>query len=178
MHHALRFYGEHRHTFLRLYISLAKLTAIPLVGRLVRWVANAYGRRGHQGYLLTLTEAEQIVDASRNVALGRCSCRQVYQNCDAPVMTEIVVGMGVEVFPEVRPGEFREISREEAKQILRKCHEKRMIHTVMKCREDFYAICNCCTCCCVPTRLRQKYRIEYALVKNKEVVKDFERQML
>lgn len=178
MHHALRFYGQHQHKFLRLYICLAKLTNIPLVGRLVRWTANTYGQSSHHGYFLTLGEAKQIVDASKNVALGPCSCRQVFHNCNAPIMAEIVIGAGVEVFSDVRPNEFRQVSKEEAKEVLRQCHERGLMHTIMMCQEHFYAICNCCTCCCVPYRLRQNYKIGLALVRNKEVVEDFGRQQL
>jgi len=178
MHHTLRFYGRHQHKFLRLYIALAKLINIPVVGVLVRSVANTWGKRGHHGYLLSLEQAEQIIDISKSVALGPCNCRRVFRNCDAPVMAEIVVGAGVETFSEIKPGELREISKEEAKGVLRTCHEARMMHTIMRCGRDFYAICNCCTCCCVPTRLRQHYGIEYALVRNRDVVEDFRRQQL
>ena len=178
MHHALPFYGQHQHKFLRFYICMAKLTRIPLVGRLVRWVANSYAKRGHHGYFLTLEQAEQIIDASKSVGLKPCSCRQVFHNCDAPVMAEILIGTGVEVFSRIKPDEFHEVSKEEAKNILRQCHQKHMIHTIMRCQENFYAICNCCTCCCVPTRLRRNYKIEYALVRNKNVVEDFRRQQL
>lgn len=178
MHHTLRFYGKYEHQFLKLYILLAKLIDIPLIGGLVRRLANIYGQRGHHGYLITVAEAEQIIDASKNVALGPCSCRQVFHNCDAPVMSEIVVGTGVEIFSQIRANGFKEISKEEAKEILRQCHQKRLTHTVMRCRQHFYAVCNCCSCCCVPTRLKQNYRIEYALVRNKEVIKDFQREQL
>jgi hypothetical protein len=178
MHHSLRFYGRYQRSFLRFYISLARLTNIPLLGRLLRWVANMYGRRGHGGYLLTLKQAEQIIDASPNVGLGPCSCRQVFHNCDAPIMAEIVIGAGAEVFPEIKPGEFHEVSKEEAKEVLHQCHQQRMVHTITRCRDGFYAICNCCACCCVPTRLRQNYRIEYALVKNKDIVSNFQQLCL
>lgn len=178
MHHALRFYGQHQHTILRLYMTLAMLTELPLMGRLVRWVANIYGQRQHHNYLLTQEQAQQIIDASRNVALGPCSCRQVFRNCDAPIMAEIVVGVGTKVFPEISSNGFREISKEEAKEILRQCHQKRLMHTLSRCRGDFYAICNCCTCCCVPTRLRQNYGIDYALIRNKDVVEDFRSQQV
>ena len=178
MHHSLRLYGRYQHQFLRLYILLAKLTNIPLLGRWVRHIANIYGKRGHQGYLLTVAEAEQIIDASRNVALGPCSCRQVFHHCDSPVMSEIVVGTGIEVFSRIRANEFRQISKEEAKEILRQCHQKQLTHSLTQCQQHFYAICNCCSCCCVPLRLRQNYRIKYAMVRNKEVVEDFRRQQL
>jgi hypothetical protein len=178
MHHTLRFYGQHQHKILKLYMAMARLTNIPLLGRLVRWVANVYGLHEHHGYFLTLGEAEQIIDASKNVALGPCSCRQVFHNCDAPIMAEIVVGAGAEVFPEVRSGEFHVISKEEAKDVMRQCHQRRLIPTLERCQGHFYAICNCCTCCCVPLRLRQNYGIGNALVRNGKVVEDFQREQL
>ena len=178
MHHTLQFYGQHQHKVLRLYMTLARLTKVPLMDRLIHWVANTYGQHEHHNYLLTQKQAEQIIDASKNLALGPCSCRQVFHNCDAPSTAEIVVGVGTEVFSEVRPKEFREISKEEAKEVLQQCHQKRLMHTLSRCRGDFYAICNCCTCCCVPLRLKQEYKIGSALVRNKSVVEDFRRQRL
>ncbi len=178
MHHSLRIYGEHRGQFLRLYMLLARLIRVPLIGRWVRSVANTYGRRGHNGYVLTLAEAEQIVDASRTVALGSCSCRQLFHRCDSPVMSEILIG-DVELFaPRDKAKGFREVSKEEAKDILRQCHEKGLTHSIMQCGQHFYAICNCCRCCCVPLRLRRDYGIEYALVRSKTVVEDYRRQQL
>ncbi len=179
MHHSLRFYRQHQGQFLRLYMFLAKLISLPLIGGWVRSVANIYGRRGHNGYLLTLAEAEQIVDVSGDVALGPCRCRQLFHHCDSPVMSEILIGDGVEAFsPKNEANGFRRISKEAAKDILRECHQKRLTHTIMQCGQHFYAICNCCSCCCVPTRLRHKYGIEYALVRNKTVVEDYQRQQL
>ena len=178
MHHTLRFYGRYQQQWLRLYLLLAKLTKLPLVGRWVRRVANIYARRGHRGYLLTVTEAEQIIDAAGSVALGPCCCRQVSRHCDHPITSEIVVGTGAEVFSQTRRNEFHRVSKEVAKELLRQCHRQRLVTTIMKCREHFYAICNCCSCCCVPTRLKQNYGIEYALVRNKDILADFQRHQL
>jgi hypothetical protein len=175
MHHSLRLYSKYQRRFLRLYISLAKLTGVPLLGGLVRRAANFYGRHGHGGYFLTAAEAERIIDASRNVALGPCRCRQAFHNCDRPVMSEIVIGTGAEVFSQTGAGEFRPISKEKAKEVLRQCRQENVMHTIMKCQQHFYAICSCCSCCCVPTRLRQNYGIEYALVRSTDVVGEFQR---
>ena len=49
MHHSLRLYGQHQHRLIHLYISLAKLARIPLIGGVVRWVANTYAVHGHSG---------------------------------------------------------------------------------------------------------------------------------
>lgn len=178
MHHILPFYGRYQPRFLRAYIILARLTRIPLLGRLVRWLANSYARKQHGSYFLTLAEAEQIVDASGYVALGPCGCRQVFKNCSRPVMAEVVVGAGREVYSAVKDGHFRRISQEEAKEMLRQCHRQGMMHTAMHCQGLFYTICNCCTCCCVPYRLRHNYGIEYAVIRNKNIVADYRSQQL
>ena len=53
MHHSLRFYSGHREFILKFYMFFARWTKIPLIGRLVRRVANAYGRNMEGGYLPT-----------------------------------------------------------------------------------------------------------------------------
>jgi len=99
----------------------------------------------------------------------------VFKNCDNPVNVEIVVGLGTNVFTEERRGDYKEISKQEAKDILFDCHKRRLLHTVVRCGEDFYAICNCCPCCCVPLRLKQNYGIANALVRKDNIVEAFRR---
>jgi hypothetical protein len=178
MHHSLGLYGRHQHGLLRLYLNLTSLVRIPLLGRLVRWAANTYGRLGHSGYYLTLAEAEQIVDIAGSVALGPCSCRAEYHNCEYPIMSEIVLSSGSSEVYAGKEKEFRKISREEAKTILRQAHQKRLTQSIMRCGKHFYAICSCCNCCCIPTRLRQNYGIGMALVRNNNIVADFQGQQL
>lgn len=178
MHHSLHLYGQHQHRLIHLYITLAGLTKVPVIGSVVRWVANLYARLGHSGYYLTLSEAEQIVDIASSVALGPCSCRQEFQNCKHPIMSEIVLASGTKEVYSSRVKEFHEISREEAKKVLRQAHKKRLTLSIMRCGKTFYAICSCCTCCCVPTRLRQEHGIGLAVVRNQNVVQDFQKQRL
>jgi len=73
MHHSLRLYSRYRELFLRYYIFQARWTRIPLLGRLVRWVANAYSRNIEGAYLLTPSEAAAIVDCSEGLSLGPCT---------------------------------------------------------------------------------------------------------
>ncbi len=156
---------------------LIKLTRLPLVGRLGRWLANSYGRSKHGGYLITLEEAEQIIDASNSISLGPCSCRQAFHNCNLPIMSEIVIGAGRDIYSKKYNKEFIQISKEKAKEVLRKNHRSNIIHTIMHCQGMFYAICSCCSCCCVPYRLKKDYNIEYALVRNKNIVADYQKQL-
>ena len=178
MHHSLRLYSRYRELFLRYYIFQARWTRIPLLGRLVRWVANAYGRNMEGAYLLTPSEAEAIVDCSAGLSLGPCTCRAVFGNCDNSINTEIMVGLSRNVFVTERPHDYREITKQEAKDILRQCHQKGLIHTIVKCREDFYALCNCCLCCCVPLRLSKQYGIGNALTRSGDIVREFREHQL
>jgi hypothetical protein len=173
MHHSLRFYSKHRELFLRYYIFQAKWTAIPVIGGLVRKVANLYGGRLHGAYLLSPGEAERVVDSASELALGPCTCRQVFRNCDNPIEAEIMVGLSRNAFISERPDEYRHITKDVAKEILKRCHQRGLIHTIIKCRQDFYAICNCCSCCCVPLRLNKKYGIGRALTRSDSIVDDF-----
>ncbi len=178
MHHSLRLYSRYRKLFLRYYIFQAKWTRIPLIGWAVKKVANAYGKKVSGAYLLTLNEANEVVDSSDGLALGPCTCRAVFKNCDNPINTEIMVGLNRNLFMEERPHDYREITKQEAKDILKQCHQSGLIHTIVKCRHDFYAICNCCSCCCVPLRLNKKYGIGSALVRKDNIIQELEERQL
>ncbi len=176
MHHILPFYGKHQQKFLKSYIWTARLSSIPLLGRIVKYMANLYARRQHGGFYITLEDAERIIDASENIKLGPCSCRQVFTNCDKPVMTELVIGAGDAVYADAEKEKFKQLSKKEAKELMRRCHEQGMLHTIVKYQSLYYAICNCCTCCCVPYRLKNDYGIQFAVGRNKSIVGDYIKQ--
>lgn len=173
MHHSLRFYSRHREGILRFYMFMARSTRIPLLGRLVRGVANAYGRTVEGASLLTLGEAESLVDRAAGVAVGPCTCRDVFQNCNHPRQTEILLGPTRHIFVAHMPQDSREITKENAREILRDCHRRGLIPSVIRCRGNFYAICNCCPCCCVPLRMRQHYGIGDALTRKRDILQEF-----
>ena len=173
MHHSLKFYSRHREGALKFYMFWAKWTRLPVIGRLVRLVANTYGRNIEGAYLLTTEEAEAIVDSAEGVAAAPCSCRILFKKCDNPVDAEILVGPTRHISMEHLPGDSREVSKEAAKEVLRDCHRRGLIHTILKCQGDYYAICNCCSCCCVPLRMNKQYGIGDALTRHKDIVGEF-----
>ena len=172
-HHTLRLYSGNRRIVLRFYMLFAGLTRIPLLGRLARRAANAYGRSLHRAYLLTPAEALGLVSAAGGLAVTACDCRRVFKNCDHPVNTEILLGPTLHVILEAMPKDSREISREAAEEILRGNQKRGLVFTIIKCRGDYYAICSCCSCCCVPLRLSKKYGIGEALVRHKNIVAEY-----
>lgn len=178
MHHTLRFYGKYQRQFLHIYMAAASLTTLPVLGRIVRMLANTYGRRVHGGYALTLSEAEKIIDIAENVSLGPCSCRAEFHNCDREIISEIVLGNNSKEVYASRQKEFRQVSKHEAKEILQRAHGQNLTQSIMRCGNHFYAICNCCRCCCVPLRLRQEYGIGQSLIRNPEIIEVFRRHQL
>jgi hypothetical protein len=172
-HHTLRFYSGNRRAVLRFYMFFAAWTRVPLLGRLARWAGNVYGRSLHRAYLLTPAEASELVNIAGGVALAPCDCRRTFHHCDNPVNTEILLGPTRHIVREAIPGDSREITREEADEILKDNHRRGLIFTIIKCRGDFYAICSCCSCCCVPLRLNKKYGIGEALVRHQDIIKEY-----
>ena len=85
-------------------------------------VANAYGKNMSGSYLLAPGEAEEIVDCAEGVALGPCTCRQVFRNCNNPIDVEILLGPTRHIFLENMPHDAHEITKEEAKEILESSH--------------------------------------------------------
>ena len=173
MHHTLKLYSRYREFSLKFYLFWAGWTKIPVVGLIVRGVGNWWGKRLEGAILLKTEEAEAIVDLASELAVGPCACRQITHKCDNPVQAEIMLGMDGNVFVTERPQDYKRITKDEAKAILRDCHQRGLIHNIIKCRDDFYAICNCCSCCCVPMRLSKVYGIKNALVRKPDIVGEF-----
>jgi hypothetical protein len=172
MHHTLKLYNRNRPLVLKAYIFFGRWTRIPVIGPIVRKAGNLWGGNMSAAYALNLEEAYAIVDASNGLALGPCTCRETFHNCDAPISAELLLSLDHH-FAASHDKEFREVSKQEAKAIIKNCHERGLLHTIIKCREDFYALCNCCRCCCVPLRLSKDYGIGRALIRDKGIVEKF-----
>jgi hypothetical protein len=151
----------------------AACTRIPLVGRLVREIANTYGRSQHHAYLLTPAEADELIALAGGIASAPCTCRNIYQKCQHPKDNEVLLAPSKHILLETMPHDAQEITPEKAREILQDSQRRGLILTILKCRDDFYAICSCCSCCCVPLRLSKRYGIGEALVRHKDIVKEF-----
>jgi len=156
-----------------MYMFFARWTRIPLLGALVRKTANAYGRNQHRAYLLTPAEADRLVEAAGGLAKSACTCRTLYHKCSHPADNEILLAPSRHVLLETMPREAQEITREQAGEILKDSQRRGLILTVLKCQGNFYAICSCCSCCCVPLRLSKQYGIGEVLVRHKDIINEF-----
>jgi Pyruvate/2-oxoacid:ferredoxin oxidoreductase delta subunit len=86
-----------------------------------------------------------------------CMCRRVTLNLDDPCRLKIpddggCLGFGKGIIPAIKYGYARQISKEEAFDVLQKVRDKGAIHTVFHEKGDAgfpqVGICNCCGDCC------------------------------
>lgn len=84
---------------------------------------------------------------SRTFALTDCQCRTLAKNCDHPVDVCFLINDAAD--KAVKSGRARYISLEEAEQTLIRAEESGLIHlTLFNPEQHFFALCNCCECCC------------------------------
>ena len=115
---------------------------------------NPGGSREIDYTYLLLPEAEAVIAAEEHVYLWPCDCRAIVGSCDKPL--DVCLR-----FDNERELE-REISREQALEILRMADAAGLMHTDYLGRSagDTHAICNCCTDCCFPHRAAARLEAE------------------
>jgi len=106
--------------------------------------------------VMLLNEIEEMIEAAEHVVVQPCDCRRLGQNCERPV--ETCVWLDDAALEALERGYGRRLSREEAKEVVRKADRAGLMHTAdSEWRErGLHAICNCCACDCYPFRAAQE----------------------
>ena len=157
----------------RAYISVAIKRLLPRSTEAQRkkWADGYHGKvllPDHARAIITLNKRidirslEQIVpyptarslvlDGPPGVVVYECVCRSARRQPCLPTQVCMVIGKPFTDFVlEHHPGRSRRLERAEALDLLKQEHERGHVHVawfkdVML--DRFYAICNCCTCCC------------------------------
>jgi len=99
------------------------------------------------GKLMPDEDIESIIDRTTRVAVVKCPCRRMAQKCDRPSEVCLQLNKGAEY--TIKRGSGREVSRDEAKKILRTAAEGGLVHSVGNSAEIGHYICNCCPDCCI-----------------------------
>jgi len=93
----------------------------------------------------------EVVNKARKIAVVHCPCRQI-----ARLLTKSTCTHSLEVCLKfnqlaefvLEKGLGREVSKDEALEIIRKSEEEGLIHFVDNCQDEIQNCCNCCSCCC------------------------------
>jgi ferredoxin len=101
--------------------------------------------------VLNLENVKQILSKARTISIMDCVCRVKRGNCDAPVNT--CIDMNEVAERNIRNGVAREITLDEALDVLEKTSEAGLVHMALG-HGEFYepgvinSVCSCCSCCC------------------------------
>lgn len=108
-----------------------------------------------------------ILHNPHNIAVYECPCRAQKSNPCRPTDVCLVVGDPfVDLLRMFQPFRSRRISPEEALRILLEEDERGHIHTAWfktAMLNRFYAICNCCKCCCLGMKFMAEHHVKMIL---------------
>jgi len=101
-----------------------------------------------------------MIHAPPDIVITQCGCKQLHHEqgrpcklCEPPYMTCMLIGRPLTDFLlDHNPDNTRRITTEEALELLESFHRAGLVHTAWfkDCIKDqFYVICNCCSCCCL-----------------------------
>jgi len=92
-------------------------------------------------------DVKQIVANAGSLAVTPCTCRVVDGSCGKTVDVCIQINKAADYALE--RGSGRELSKDEAIEMLKQCEEEGLVHTVGNSRGLGHIICNCCKDCCI-----------------------------
>lgn len=96
--------------------------------------------------VLDIDSANKIIERAQTLAVTRCTCRVIAHKCEMPL--EVCIQVDNAAKYTIDRGSGREISKEEALQVLQMSEEKGLVHVTMNRAQAGHFICNCCSCCC------------------------------
>jgi ferredoxin len=104
-----------------------------------------------ENLVLNLENVHQILSDARTISVMDCVCRVRYGHCDAPVNT--CIDMNEVAERNIANGVAREITMDEALDILEKTYKAGLVHMALGHGEFFEpgvinSVCSCCSCCC------------------------------
>ena len=100
-----------------------------------------------QQWVLPTAQVLEFLRNARSFALIPCVCRTHFGRCDNPVDVCFVINDAADA--SIERGTGRQVTIEEAKDVLRRADEHGLIHlTVYNPRQYVYTVCSCCSCCC------------------------------
>lgn len=102
---------------------------------------------------LMMGELEELLDSVTDIRLVPCNCRKLAERCAKP--TETCLSFDASITDRTFG---RSISKDTAREIVKKSHQKGLMHQINSdWREKGPAwMCNCCACCCYPIRVAQE----------------------
>jgi len=107
-------------------------------------------------------EVSKYINEARVLSVSDCSCRtsreELNQGC-GHLKEDMCIQLGDAAEYYIRTGRGREVTKEEANEIIRKAERDGLMHSIPNTEGDghTHAICNCCGCSCYALRAASMY---------------------
>ncbi len=101
--------------------------------------------------ILPYEKASEMMGKAESIALARCPCRIVEQNCEKPLQVCLSFDGAARFL--IERDMAREIGLKEANDILHEADRAGLVHAGSNNMENLLFLCNCCSCCCHFMRL-------------------------
>ena len=109
------------------------------------------------------TARDLVLNGPPDVAAYECACRHAREEPCSPTQVCMVIGKPfVDFILEHNPHSSRRLTQGEALDLLKAEHERGHVHSAWfkdAMMNRFYAICNCCSCCCGGIEAMTKYSV-------------------
>lgn len=97
--------------------------------------------------VLAYEDVSRMIEEADVIAVTNCTCRLTARKCDRPV--EICMQLGKAGAYALDRGTGRELTRQEALDMLEEAERAGLVHVTMNRASDTHFICNCCNDCCM-----------------------------
>ena len=141
------------------YPAIAKALADMDLPAFTRVIPVEAPMEGGGNQILPIDNALKIVDEARSLAVTACTCRLTAKKCESPVEVCLQLNRAAEY--AIKRGTGRELTKDEAKEIIKKSEEAGLVHVTDNRADNEHIICNCCACCCIvlPLILKERRRV-------------------
>jgi ferredoxin len=97
-------------------------------------------------HVLAFEDIKDIVENARTISVTKCTCRLTAHKCDRKLDACLQINRAADY--NLARGTGRQLTKEEALDLMREAEEDGLIHVVMNKQNVDHFICSCCPCCC------------------------------
>lgn len=117
----------------------------------------------HAVHVLDYERATQVIETSKDIAVGLCYCRHKRQHQGRACAAEMDICMTFNTVATslIRHDYARRVERSECKELLHKAWEQNLVQFGENVQNGVNFICNCCSCCCEAMLAAQRFGHEY-----------------
>lgn len=156
-------------TWFRNHLSETYHSKVMPLGEVNKFISvNRNIERSNLEHILPYKYAKDIILKNpQNIVAYECGCRGQKKDSCKPSDVCLVVGEPfVDLIRMFQPFRSRRISKAEALKILKEEDERGHVHTAWfktAMLDRFYAMCNCCSCCCLGIQFMNDYHMRTIL---------------